>query len=128
MPAPIIHIAGGALAYLLSGDLSINRVYMVVGVAALAISPDLDILVPGPHRGFSHSLIFCSIATAMVGTYTPFTYLSTFSVLASHLLLDSLGSGFRTVSWLWPFYAHASEASYRWNDLESVIKGIFKVF
>jgi membrane-bound metal-dependent hydrolase YbcI (DUF457 family) len=126
MPAPIVHIAGGALTYLLSGNLNINRWYIVAGVTLLSVLPDIDVLIPGMHRGFGHSLLFAVAVTAVVGGITKFSYLPTFLILLSHLLLDSLRDGFNTVSWLFPFYIYHSEAPF--NDIHSLIKEIFRMF
>ena len=128
MPTPIIHTTGGALVYLLTGNLDINRWYIVTGVTVLSSLPDLDFLIPGPHRGFSHSLAFCILCSAVVGYLTKFSYLSVFSILVSHLLLDSLADGFYTVSWLWPFYSYSAETSYGWNNIIGMIKHALRVF
>ena len=128
MPTPIIHTAGGALMYLLSGNLDLNRMYILFWVVVLSNAPDFDMLVPGPHRAFSHSLLFCLIVTALVGRFTPLSYLSVSLILLSHLLLDSLQDGFYTVSWAWPFYEHISVESYGWNDMINIIKRVFTIY
>jgi len=112
--------------YLLTGNLSINRLYIIIGVVLLSTLPDFDFIIPGPHRAFSHSLVFCMLVTAAVGYLTPFTYLSVFSILLSHLLLDSFADGFNTVSWLWPYRVFHSAVSY--NNIVTIIKEGFKVF
>lgn len=128
MPTPAIHTMGGALAYLLAGDLSLNRVYMVAGVVFLSNVHDLDFLIPGPHRGFSHSLLFCLIVALLVGYLTKFSFLGAFMVLSSHLLLDSFANGFGTVSWLWPYYKAPIANEYGWGNIKDMIKHSLRIF
>ena len=128
MPTPAIHTMGGALAYLATGDLSIGRIYIVVGVLVISSLPDFDFIIPGPHRAFSHSLVFCIIATAIIGYFTKFTYLSVGAMLLSHLLLDSLANGWYSVSWLWPWYVHKSPVSYGWDNIGEFIRHALRIF
>jgi membrane-bound metal-dependent hydrolase YbcI (DUF457 family) len=125
MPTPIIHSAAGSLVYLLAGDLNIDRIYILIGIVLLSILPDFDFLLPFGHRSFSHSLLFCLVASIIIGRFTPFSYLTCFSIILSHLVLDSLEDGFHTVSWLWPFQIHTSHYN---PDLITIIKRFFSVF
>jgi membrane-bound metal-dependent hydrolase YbcI (DUF457 family) len=125
MPSPILHTAVGSLVYLMTGNLSIDRLYIVAGVTALSILPDFDFLTPFGHRSLTHSLIFCIGTGLLIGRFTPFTYLTSISILLSHLVLDSLADSFASVSWLYPFHIHHS--SYN-PDLITLIKRFFSVF
>jgi membrane-bound metal-dependent hydrolase YbcI (DUF457 family) len=127
VPSPAIHIMGGALVYLLTGNLSLDRLYIIGGVVLLSVLPDFDLFFPGPHRGFTHSLIFCILIGAIIGCLSKFSYLSVFSILFSHVLLDSLGNGFGQVSWLWPFFVHHSPVTYGLNDIGELIKETFRI-
>jgi membrane-bound metal-dependent hydrolase YbcI (DUF457 family) len=127
VPSPAIHIMGGALVYLLSGNLSLDRLYIIGGVVLLSVLPDFDLFFPGPHHGFTHSLIFCILTGAIIGYLSKFSYLSVFSILFSHVLLDSLGNGFGQVSWLWPFFVHHSPVTYGLNDIGEFIKNTFRI-
>ncbi len=128
MATPIIHIAGGSLVYLLLGDLSIDRIYIILGVILLSTLPDFDFLIPGPHRGFSHSLLFSGLVALVVGSVTPISYLTSFGILVSHLFLDSMSDGWYSVSWLWPIQYHHSPVSYTLTDVTSFIKDSIRIF
>lgn len=128
MPTPAIHIMGGSLAYLLVGDLSINRIGIVVGIVLLSCVHDLDFLFPGPHRGITHSLLFCLAMTATVPWFTPFAPHTVFLITMSHLLLDSVGDGFSSVWWTWPFGECKACVPTELTDLKGIIKHAFRIF
>jgi membrane-bound metal-dependent hydrolase YbcI (DUF457 family) len=111
MPSPIGHmLAGVAVAW--SGGPTLRRSDgLVLVCAALAAAPDLDLLLPGPHRGATHSLAAAVavtiIAAAVTGQVTRWrtALLCGFSY-ASHLLLDWLSADNyppRGIQLLWPF-------------------------
>jgi inner membrane protein len=76
VPSPIGHVlAGAAVAY--AGDLIDHRrspIGLVAACALLAVAADLDLLQPGHHRSFTHSLTAVAfvfiVAAAVTGEVT----------------------------------------------------------
>jgi inner membrane protein len=111
MPSPVGHALGGLAATWLFRS---NPRVALAG-AALAVIPDFDLLIPGWHRTYTHSVG----AVAVVGVlswlvlrrrYAPGDAVRFAAALmaayASHLLLDWLGSDPSTppgLAALWPF-------------------------
>jgi inner membrane protein len=105
MPSPIGHaIAGVAVAW--AGDRRLAPV-----CAGLAALPDADLLLPGFHRTYTHSvtavLVVTIVAAAVTGKVTRWrTALVCGAAYASHLLLDWLGADSHPpfgIQLLWPF-------------------------
>lgn len=111
--------------YLLSGDLSIDRIYMIGYVVALSVLPDIDFLLGIGHRTALHSLLFTAAISVPIGVFTQFGWLTSFLILLSHLLLDGFDDGFNTVSWFWPWSVYEYHVN---PELLSLIKRIFSVF
>src|SRR5262249_21119126 len=111
MTSPIGHmLAGVGVAWL--GGAPVRRPDpLVLTCAALAAAPDLDLLLPGPHRGATHSIVAAVavtiIAAAVTGQVTRWrTALICGLSYASHLLLDWLSAHNyppRGIQLLWPF-------------------------
>ena len=97
MPSPVGHALGGiAVAWAI--DPTADRELTVV-CAALAAAPDLDLLLPVPHRAVTHSVgavaFVALFAAAMaVKSRRPVGKLTLMcaAAYASHLLLDWLGA------------------------------------
>ena len=99
MPSPIGHaLAGVGVVYaaeLASGRRSSPR--FVAVCAGLAALPDADLLLPGTHRTFTHSVTAAAVtfivAAVVTGKVTRW-WTATIASLAyaSHLLLDWLGA------------------------------------
>jgi len=114
VPSPIGHVlAGAAVAY--AGDAIDHRrspIGLVAACALLAVAADLDLLLPGHHRSFTHSLTAVAfifiVAAAVTGEVTRLRAsrfggqdggqgrwriaLLCACAYATHLLLDWLGS------------------------------------
>ena len=99
MPSPVGHaLAGIATAF--TGDLVARRhssTRFVALCAGLAALPDADLLIPGTHRTFSHSVTaacICFIVAALVtGQVTRWRTAALCGIAyATHLLLDWLGA------------------------------------
>lgn len=89
----------------------------MLGFAALAMAPDLDVLafklhIPygaeWGHRGAAHSLVLALLAGALVGALmkSKRAWLLASVAAASHGLLDTLTDGGLGVALLWPFDLH----------------------
>jgi inner membrane protein len=130
MPSPIGHaLAGAAVAWtsdLVAGsrngrlaDAAHGNWYrragggLTVACIALAAAPDLDLLLPGAHRTFSHSLT-AAVVTGFVAAGLaarngqPVLRLALICAIAyaSHILMDWLGVDNyppRGIQMLWPF-------------------------
>jgi|SRR5579871_3724526 len=113
MPSPVGHALGGiAVVYaadLLTGERSSRR--FVAVCAGLAMLPDADLLLPGTHRTFTHSVTAAAltfiVAAAVTGQVTRWRT-ATIAALAyaSHLLLDWLGADFFApygIQLFWPW-------------------------
>jgi len=115
MPSPVGHALGGlAAGWLASGPGRLERPFTTaILFAALGAVPDIDVLVEGSHRLYTHSLV----AVALVGLTVAVSprrlggargrfALACAAAYGSHLLLDWLGDdrsapiGIRA---LWPF-------------------------
>src|SRR4051812_44374017 len=125
MPSPIGHaIAGVAIAWTAEavnsprahreskrGD-SNRGLTTALACAAVAMVPDLDLLLPLPHRTATHSLLTLVagtiLAIAVTGKVRPsgrFIVLACIAACASHLLLDWLAEDStapRGIQLLWP--------------------------
>jgi membrane-bound metal-dependent hydrolase YbcI (DUF457 family) len=115
MPSPVGHaIAGVAAAFAVSAALKPRTlsIPIVLASAALAISPDFDLLA-GPHRTYTHSIgavAAVGIASCLVLARRPSDPLAPALALAtayaSHLMLDWLSKDTAPPSGLaalWPF-------------------------
>ncbi|HXG55991.1 MAG TPA: metal-dependent hydrolase [Vicinamibacterales bacterium] len=109
MPSPIGHVLGGvAVAYVMGG----RGGWRLPAVCAVAAAlPDIDFLLPLPHRGPTHSIaaavIVCAATLALVAAGKGRARIASAVGLAvlSHVLLDWLGedsSAPRGVMALWP--------------------------
>ena len=161
MPSPVGHALAG-VATMLAADLSHasrsalpgrqSKFALIAGCAAVAMSPDLDLIWPPLHRGPSHSIgaaiLVTIVATAVTAQVTRRTGrrdwraawrlgLLCGCAYATHLLLDWLGTdrvyapyGIRL---LWPFDSgwYVSDwdlfpgtARERFFTLESIVKNL----
>ena len=114
MPTPVAHALGGIAASCLvvAGsslalrkpasrrglETVIGRIGLrrgIIGVAALGVVPDIDLLL-GIHRGVTHSLGAVLVAAAIAGALAPVARLpvtlAAAAAFGSHLLLDWLGA------------------------------------
>lgn len=121
MPSPVGHALGGfAFGWLVARSNQLPRPLVAAAVfAGLGVVPDADLLVPGTHRIYSHSIA----AAALVGLLATISLMATgtrfggpsdrvrlalaaAAAYGSHVLLDWLGNdsspplGIRA---LWPF-------------------------
>jgi membrane-bound metal-dependent hydrolase YbcI (DUF457 family) len=112
MPSPVGHALGGiAVGYAVLGE---RRRRLIAGCAVLAALPDVDFLLPLPHRGPTHSitasLVVCAVtlvAGRLAAVRTDRLRIAAAASLAvlSHVLLDWLGQDSRTprgLMALWP--------------------------
>jgi inner membrane protein len=98
VPSPIGHLLGGA-AVAWGGDAIDRRrssLRFVATCAVLAAAPDLDLLVRGYHRSFTHSLtavlVVFIVAASVTGRVNSWrAAIVCACAYASHLLLDWLG-------------------------------------
>ena len=105
MPSPIGHALGGIAAGW--GSVPRRNVAAAVMLAAVAIVPDLDLLIHD-HRGVSHSVGAALIAGAVTWVVTRSSRWAFAVTLAwaSHVLLDWMSNDARPplgVMALWPF-------------------------
>jgi membrane-bound metal-dependent hydrolase YbcI (DUF457 family) len=115
MPSPVGHALGGlAAGWLASGSGKLDRpLTTAVLIAALGAVPDVDVLVEGTHRLYTHSLVAVALvgltvalSPARLGFSRARFALVCAAAYGSHLLLDWLGDdrsvpiGIRA---LWPF-------------------------
>lgn len=121
MPSPVGHALGGfAFGWLVARSSQLPRPLVAAAVfAGLGVVPDADLLVPGTHRIYSHSIAAAGLigllatislmaAGARVGAPSERVRLALAAAAAygSHVLLDWLGNdsspplGIRA---LWPF-------------------------
>ena len=132
MPSPVGHALGGlAIGWLAAGSTRIERP-LLAGVlfAGLGVVPDVDVLVEGSHRLYTHSFaavglvaLLASVSLraagpriAPVATRGRLVVAAT-AAYASHLLLDWLADdrsvpiGIRA---LWPFTDAYFQSNIRW--------------
>jgi membrane-bound metal-dependent hydrolase YbcI (DUF457 family) len=109
MPSPVGHALGGIAAAWVAVPSEARR-HRAVGsalvVAALAVAPDLDLLIHD-HRGFAHSLGMAVVAGLIAWGLTrqPRWGLAATAAIASHVFLDWLGTDTRPpigVMAFWP--------------------------
>jgi len=95
---------------------------LVIIVAALAVLPDIDVLVyltfgalgMTPHRGLTHTLLFATMISSALAaisrSYFAMTFCRAFllftGVMLSHLLLDYLMGCGPAVPFFWPLSNH----------------------
>jgi membrane-bound metal-dependent hydrolase YbcI (DUF457 family) len=127
MPSPVGHALGGlALGWLAAGGRRMERpLTAAILFAGLGALPDVDVLVEGTHRLYTHSVAAVAIvaAVAVLLPGRPFGLSRGRFVLActlaygSHLLLDWMGDdrsvpiGIRA---LWPFTDAYFQSSLKW--------------
>jgi membrane-bound metal-dependent hydrolase YbcI (DUF457 family) len=132
MPSPVGHALGGfAIGWLAARSSRLDRPLLTGLVfAGLGVAPDIDIVVEGTHRLYTHSIAAVGIVAllAAVGLRAagprfaePGTrvvlVLAVVAAYASHLLLDWLGDdrsvpiGIRA---LWPFTDAYFQSDLRW--------------
>ena len=137
MPSPIGHALGGiALAWAVAPRRTVTT---AVGLAAVALAPDLDLLI-GDHRGISHSIGAAVVAGVVASALWASAFassalrrdtlrvaLSVTLAWSSHIFLDWLSNDTRPplgVMAFWPittdYYKAAIEifppVSRRWGD------------
>lgn len=115
MPSPIGHaLAGSAIASLASASADAGArardQYLMLACVALAVAPDLDLLVPASHRSFTHSIgavaLVTIISLAVTGKVNRRIALACIAAYASHLLMDWMAFDStppRGIRLLWPF-------------------------
>jgi inner membrane protein len=116
MPLPVAHaLVGATIAVAVLPREMPRRLRAIALAAALAVAPDLDFSAPWLldlehdwHRGFTHSVFFALIVTALIHAYYKAARwretLSAGLALLSHGLLDSVTTASdRGVALLWPF-------------------------
>lgn len=126
MPSPLGHALGGIAIGWAASDR--RNLYAAVALAAVAVAPDLDLLV-GDHRGISHSIGAACVAGLFAWAITrrPRWGLAVALAWGSHVVLDWLSNDTRppigVMGW-WPitrdYYKAAIEifppVSRRWGD------------
>ncbi len=132
MPSPVGHALGGfAIGWLAARSSRLDRP-LLAGVlfAALGVLPDVDVLVEGTHRLYTHSVAavgLVAVATAVaLRAAGPGRFKATdrgrliaacTAAYASHLLLDWLADD-RSVPYgiraLWPFTDAYFQSTLRW--------------
>jgi membrane-bound metal-dependent hydrolase YbcI (DUF457 family) len=127
MPSPVGHALGGlALGWLAASGQRIERpIVATILFAGLAVVPDVDVLVEGTHRLYTHSVAAVALVAALAAlvpgrplglSRTRFALACTLAY-GSHLLLDWMGDdrsvpiGIRA---LWPFTDAYFQSSLRW--------------
>jgi membrane-bound metal-dependent hydrolase YbcI (DUF457 family) len=132
MPSPVGHALGGfAVGWLAARSCRLpHPVLTAAAFASLGVVPDLDILIEGTHRLYTHSVaavafvaILAAVALRAAGPWrlTPrertVLALAAAAAYASHILLDWLGDdrsvpiGIRA---LWPFTDAYFQSDLRW--------------
>lgn len=126
MPSPIGHLLAGAAISLAADQrhqLSRRWRHVALVGAALAASPDLDLLLPGAHRTITHSFFAVGVVglgslawTYRTGRIAPLLALAWTLSYASHLLTDYFGADYGTPAglqlfWPWGFEYYKSDWS-----------------
>jgi membrane-bound metal-dependent hydrolase YbcI (DUF457 family) len=132
MPSPVGHALGGfALGWLAARSSRLPHPILTAGAfASLGVVPDLDVLVEGTHRLYTHSVAAVGVIAVLAGISLraagPGTLLrseritlalAAAAAYASHMLLDWLGDdrsvpiGIRA---LWPFTDAFFQSDFRW--------------
>jgi inner membrane protein len=117
MPSPLGHALGGmAIGWLVSPKLNRGAATASVTYAAIAVAPDLDLLV-GSHSTYTHSAGAVAIVfmTAWAVVKRPRVAAAIAAAWASHLLLDWLGSDTSApigIMALWPFNREHYQSSF----------------
>jgi membrane-bound metal-dependent hydrolase YbcI (DUF457 family) len=132
MPSPVGHALGGfALGWLAARSSRLpHPVLTAAAFAALGVVPDLDVLIEGTHRLYTHSVaavalvaILAALALRAAGPPSltarerTVLALAAAAAYASHILLDWLGDdrsvpiGIRA---LWPFTDAFFQSDVRW--------------
>ena len=127
MPSPVGHALGGlALGWLASGQARIDRpIVAAVLFAGLGAVPDVDILVEGTHRLYTHSIAAVAFVAALaalipgrpLGLSRGRFAVACALAYGSHLLLDWMGDdrsvpiGIRA---LWPFTDTYFQSPLKW--------------
>lgn len=132
MPSPVGHALGGfALGWLAARSSRLpHPVLTAVAFAALGVVPDLDVLVEGTHRLYTHSVAAVALVAILAGvslraagswglTSRERTALAIAAAAAygSHILLDWLGDDRSVpigVRALWPFTDAFFQSDLRW--------------
>ncbi len=134
--ASIGHLAAGAaLGALYSRGTGRNPRPAIIGFAALAVAPDLDLLAglfgvlpntPLAHRGITHSILFAvtlgiiGLLVARGGAGARFWSGGTVALaLASHGLLDTMSQLGNGPMLLWPFSTQSYE--FLWRPIPGVL-------
>ena len=100
MPSPFGHALAGLATAWAGGRLHLRVWGLAVSCAILAAAPDLDLLLPGAHRTFTHSIVAAVIVTIIAivvtgkvtGKVDVRTGLLCGAAYGSHLLMDLLGA------------------------------------
>jgi membrane-bound metal-dependent hydrolase YbcI (DUF457 family) len=132
MPSPVGHALGGfAFGWLVAGSSRLSHPLLAAAAfATLGVVPDLDVLIEGTHRLYTHSvaavglvgiLAAASLRAAGAQVDAPdqrwTVVFAATAAYASHLLLDWLGDdrslpmGIRA---LWPFTDAYFQSDVRW--------------
>lgn len=118
MPSPLGHALGGiAIGWLVAPRLGRGATTAGLAYAAMAVAPDLDLLV-GSHSTYTHSVgaVGLVFVAAWALSKRPRVAAAIAAAWASHLLLDWLGSDTSPpigIMALWPFsHAHYQSGLY----------------
>ncbi len=113
MPSPIGHVLAGASVVWAADAIDRRRssARLLAACVLLAALPDLDLLMPGHHRSFTHSLTAVALVLIVAAAVTERVIrwrvaLICAGAYATHLLLDWLGSDTLPpfgLQALWPF-------------------------
>jgi len=130
MPSPVGHALGGfACGWLAARSNRLGRPLLAAAIfAGLGVLPDVDVLVEGTHRLYTHSIAAVGLVALLAAlslragakAMAPKAHvlvLAATAAYASHLLLDWLGDdrsvpiGIRA---LWPFTDRYFQSEARW--------------
>ncbi|MEO5822572.1 MAG: metal-dependent hydrolase [Vicinamibacteraceae bacterium] len=130
MPSPVGHALGGfAIGWLAARSSRLPRPLLAAAAfASLGMVPDVDVLVEGSHRLYTHSVaamgLVGALAAVALGAFSGLTSgerrtlaIAAAAAYGSHLLLDWLGDdrsvpiGIRA---LWPFTDAYFQSAFRW--------------
>ena len=116
VPSPVGHMLGGIAAGALAGRSLSPRILAVCALAGAL--PDIDFLLPIPHRGPAHSLAAAAAVGALTLVVVSFRLpreeslrigLAASLAYASHVLLDWLGADSSTPRGLMALWPTSSE-------------------